>query len=291
MPRRSKRQKLSVAIVGAGTLASALARALHARGCSISEIISRNHRQSLRRARKLATEVDGQATTVEKAELTAGIIWICVPDDAIAEVAVQLAERRDWHGKIALHSSGALSSDSLSALKARGAEIASAHPLMSFVKSVQPELAGVSFAIEGDRKAMLAVTRAIRDLGGRPFQIGKQRKPAYHAFGFFSSPAIVALIAAACDVGKLAGLDAKRARGLMEPIVRQTIENCFRTSPAQAFSGPVRRGDVETVRKHLQVLGRRPDLLDVYRSLVRVALKDLPSAKTGRIEECVNSGN
>jgi predicted short-subunit dehydrogenase-like oxidoreductase (DUF2520 family) len=150
---------------------------------------------------------------------------------------------------------------------------------------------GVPFAVEGDAKAVAKVSTIIRNVGGKSFQIGKQEKPAYHAFGFFSSPAIVALIAAASQVGKLAGLDAKRARSLMEPIVRQTIDNCFGTSPQEAFSGPVRRGDVETIRKHLEVLQQQPDLRDIYRSLVRIALKDLPSAKSEQIAQLIDKGD
>src|SRR6185312_14353013 len=204
------------------------------------------------------------------------VIWICVPDDAIASVAAQIDGNRDWRGKIALHSSGALSSDVLEPLRTTGAEVASAHPLMTFVSSSQAKLRNVPFALEGTVRALAAVEMIINDFGGQAFRIAKTEKAAYHAFGFFSSPAIVALIASAIDVGKLAGLDGKRARALMEPIVRQTIDNCFRTSPQQAFSGPVRRGDVETIRKHLEVLRQQPNSLEVYRALLKIALRDLP---------------
>jgi predicted short-subunit dehydrogenase-like oxidoreductase (DUF2520 family) len=133
------------------------------------------------------------------------------------------------------------------------------------------------------------VETIINDFGAQAFRIAREEKAAYHAFGFFSSPAIVALMAAAIDVGKLAGLDARRARALMEPIVRQTIDNCFRTSPQQAFSGPVRRGDVETIRKHLKVLNRQPYSSEVYRALIKIALRDLPSAKTEQIEALIKA--
>jgi predicted short-subunit dehydrogenase-like oxidoreductase (DUF2520 family) len=287
MPPKSNNKKYEVAIVGAGTLASALACALHSKGYRISEIVSRSNPQSLRRARMLASRIQSSAATVQTAELSAGIVWICVPDDAIASVAAQIMGERDWRGKIAVHSSGALSSDTLEPLRRKGAEVASAHPLMTFVSSSQPKLKGVPFALEGTAKALAAIETIIGDFEALAFRIPRTEKAAYHAFGFFSSPAIVALIAAAIDVGRLAGLDGKRARALMEPIVRQTIDNCFRTSPQQAFSGPVRRGDVETIRKHLEVVRRQPDSLGVYRSLVMIALRDLPSAKTEQIEALI----
>lgn len=284
MPRVSKRQKPEVALIGAGTLAMALSRPLHSSGYRITEIVARANAQSLRRARTLAQRVQSSATTIDEAGLSAGVVWICVPDDSIATVAQQIATQHDWRGKTVLHSSGALSSDVLEPLREKGAEIASAHPLMSFVSSSPPKLKNVPFALEGTAQALATVETIIVQVGAQPFRIGRTEKPAYHAFGFLSSPAIVALIAAAIEAGKLAGLDKKRALALMQPIVRQTIDNCFRTSPQQAFSGPIRRGDIETIRKHLEVLRREPNLLEVYRSLVRVALADLPSAKTEQIE-------
>ena len=288
MPARSKSQKYEIAIIGAGTLASALARALHSKEYRVSEIVSRSNPQSLRRARILASRIQSSATTIQAAEMSADIVWICVPDDAIAALAEQMTDERDWRGKIVVHSSGALSSDTLEPLRRKGAEVASAHPLMTFVSSSQPKLKGVPFALEGTAKALTAVETIISDFEAHAFRIARTEKAAYHAFGFFSSPGIVSLIAAAIDVGKLAGLDGKRVRALMEPIVRQTIDNCFRTSPQQAFSGPVRRGDVETIRKHLKVLDEHPDLLDLYGSLVRIALKDLPSANTDSLQRLVN---
>jgi len=235
----------------------------------------------------LANRIQSSATTIRAAELSADVVWICVPDDAIASVAAQIASERDWRGKIAVHSSGAVSSDALEPLRRKGAEVASAHPLMTFVSSSQAKLRGVPFALEGSAKALAAVESMISDFGAQAFRIARTEKAAYHAFGFFSSPAIVALMAAAIEVGKLAGLDGKRARALMEPIVRQTIDNCFRTSPQQAFSGPVRRGDIDTLRKHLDVLRRQPDSLEVYRALVTIALRKLPSAKTEQIEALI----
>jgi predicted short-subunit dehydrogenase-like oxidoreductase (DUF2520 family) len=161
---------------------------------------------------------------------------------------------------------------------------------MTFVSASAAELGGVPFALEGDANALAVVGTVVRSLGGRPFRIAPEFKPAYHAFGFFSSPALVALIAAAQQVGELAGLTERHARELMEPIVRQTIDNCFRAGPRAAFSGPIRRGDVATVRKHLEVLKQTPELLEVYRALGRVALTRLPTANAGKLKKLFGNG-
>ena len=267
---------MDVTVVGAGTLASALTIALKRRKYRVHEILARDNAQSVSRARKLAKLIGARAVASRDASLAAKVIWICVPDDAISGVARQLAARTDWQGKIAVHSSGALGSDALGPLKQAGANVASAHPLMTFVKASKSELDGVPFAIEGDPKAVAVVRAIVRNLGGKPFQIAAEMKPAYHLFGFFSSPALIALMAAGQKAGQLAGFDRRRSSALMEPIVRQTIENFFRSTPQKSFSGPLRRGDLATLRKHLDVLREQPELLSLYRSLAAIALKELP---------------
>ena len=112
----------------------------------------------------------------------------------------------------------------------------------------------MTFALEGDAQAVRAARRIARDLGGRAVLIDARRKPMYHAFGAFTSPLIVATIAAAERVARKAGLDRASARAAIAPIFRQTVANYFEHGPAGAFSGPLVRGDVETVRRHLEVL-------------------------------------
>jgi len=287
MPRISRRKKPDIAIIGAGTLAAALARTLQQSGHRVLEIVSRDNAESLRRATALARRVKAMPAMLSRAAFSAEIVWICVPEDAIAEVARHLAGR-DWKRKIVVHSSGALGSDVLEVLKRRGAAIASAHPLMTFVSFSRSNFKSVPFAIEGDPNAIPVIEALARTLGGKPFRIQAALKPAYHAFGFFSSPAIASLIADAQAVGRLAGLDAKRSREFMEPIVRQTIDNCFQRSPQQAFSGPLRRGDVETIRKHLRVLKAEPALLDIYRALACIALQELPVAAGDELRKLLN---
>jgi len=277
MAVRKRKQPLDISIIGAGTLATALAAALRRSGYRIAEIVSRDNAQSLSRARKLAKRVGARATYMREARFTGKIVWICVPDDAIAGLAGQLAGRAKWQKKLVVHSSGALGSDVLAPLRKAGALTASAHPLMTFVSISKPELEGVPFALEGDSRALVRIGTTVRSIGGKPFRIAPELKPAYHLFGFFCSPALVALLAAAQRVGELAGFARRRrSRELMEPIVRQTIDNFFRSTPQQAFSGPLRRGDIATLRKHLDVLRKQPELLAIYKSLAGISLKQLP---------------
>ena len=99
----------------------------------------------------------------------------------------------------------------------------------------------------------------------------------------------MAVIAAAQQVGKLAGFSERQARELMQPIVRQTIENCFPGDPQAAFSGPLRRGDVATVRKHLEVLQQNPELLELYKAIAQLALKKFPVGNASKLEKVLRT--
>jgi len=280
MPAR----KPSVAMVGPGSLGSAMARALHAAGYRVQEIVHHGG-ASASRARALARQVGARATMAADAELTADLVWIGVGDAAIARCAAELAAQGRWKGKIAFHSSGALGSRELKPLHLRGAVVASVHPMMTFVRNARPRLKGVTFALEGDRRAVRAAKAITTDLGGRAVSIDARRKPLYHAFGAFTSPLIVATIAAAEQVARKAGLNRAAARAAIAPILRQTIANYFEHGPAGAFSGPLVRGDLETVRRHLNVLKAVPEARAAYLALARSAMTTLPVKRKKEIAE------
>jgi predicted short-subunit dehydrogenase-like oxidoreductase (DUF2520 family) len=277
-------RKPSIAIIGPGNLGSAMACALHAAGFRILEIVHRGG-ASARHARALARSIGACDAITGEAHLDADVTWICVGDAAIAGCAADLAKRGSWKGKIAFHASGALRSRELKPLSKRGAAVASVHPMMSFVRNVRPELEGVTFAIEGDARAVRAARQIARQLGGQPVQIDARRKAMYHAFGAFTSPLIVATIAAAEQVARKAGLSQSSARAAIAPILRQTLSNYIERGPAGAFSGPLVRGDVETVRRHLRVLRATPEARAAYVALARIAMKTLPVKRKRALAE------
>jgi len=268
--------KPRIAIVGAGNLGNALALALRDAGFVIASVIARSKGESFRKAQRVAKRVGAKASVLP-ADPNSDLIWFCVPDSEIARVAAAFAEEVSWKGKVALHSSGALSSAELEPLRRNGAAVASVHPLMTFVRGSHPSLAGVPFAIEGDAVAARVARRIVRDLGGEPYSIRKEDKAAYHAWGTFASPLLTALLATTEQVASLAGIDRKHAVQRMMPILRQTLANYAEFGGPNAFSGPIIRGDVDTVRRHLGVLRGRPAARRVYSSLARSALQYLPA--------------
>jgi predicted short-subunit dehydrogenase-like oxidoreductase (DUF2520 family) len=281
--------KPRIAIVGAGNLASALAVSLRGAGYGIEQIVSLGRAASLQRARRLAREVGSSGVAADRARIRAEITWFCVPDAAIASAAASLTGAADWKNKIALHSSGALTSDELAVLRDRGAAVASVHPMMTFVRGSRPSLAGVPFALEGDLRATRAARAILLKLRGRAFTIRKQQKGAYHAWGMFASPLLVALLAVSERVAVAAGVSRKSARERMLPILRQTLANYARLSAPGSFSGPIARGDVDTVEKHLAVLMGVPGAREMYLALARAALHDLPAQNRASLEKILRA--
>ena len=204
------------------------------------------------------------------------IVWIAVPDDAISRVARALAQSQNWKGKIVFHSSGALTSDELVSLRDKGARVASVHPMMTFVRGAVPEMAGVAFAVEGDAAAVRIARSIVEDLGADAFVIKKQNKVLYHVFGSFASPLVMALLTSLEQVARAAGIRQTDIKPMMVPLLLQTLRNYLKHDAASAFSGPLVRGDVATVRKHLAELKKLPEAKAVYVALASAALKLLP---------------
>jgi predicted short-subunit dehydrogenase-like oxidoreductase (DUF2520 family) len=266
-------------LIGAGNLARALGRALHAAGYRIEAVAFRETAESRKRATVLANRLNAKAVPLQQALPATDIIWLCHTDDALQETAGNLAGKAGWRGKTVFHSSGALTSEVLAPLRRAGAHVASLHPMMTFVPGTTPRMRAVPFAVEGERQAVAVARQIVQDLGAEIFAIHKKAKVLYHALGSFSSPLVVATLVTAERVGRAAGLTRSQARKVMGPILQQTLRNYLERSAAEAFSGPIKRGDLETVRRHLAELKRVPGAADVYRALVRSAARDLPTAR------------
>jgi predicted short-subunit dehydrogenase-like oxidoreductase (DUF2520 family) len=264
----------------------ALAQALVASGYRIDEMVFRRSvagkktgHGSEQNARKLARRYRTRAIALDDASFAAEVVWICVGDSSIASVASSISGQVFWKGKVVFHSSGALNSRELSSLRTAGASVASVHPLMSFVHHGAEATFEVPFALEGDAKALQVAKTIVRDLGGESLRISAANKPLYHAFGAFLSPLIVANLALAERIGIKAGVSKHLVRQAIAPILATTIFNYITLGAAGAFSGPLVRGDVETVGKNLAALKNVPDAEAVYRALARSALRTLPVAK------------
>ncbi len=271
-----------VVIVGAGRLGTALARALHACGYEVRALVSRTAAHARRAAGRAGVETlalgVGQLGRLPAAE----ILLITTPDDHIAETAAKLAALPDLRAGVALHASGALSSEVLEPLRARGVRVGSMHPLASVSEAGAgaSSLRGAFYCVEGEAAAVRAARRVVGDLGGESFRVESRHKPLYHAAALMTASHITALFDVALDTLRRCGLTGRRAQAVLLPLLRSVVENLSDRTPARALTGSFSRADVETVRKHLQALGalEDSDALAVYKLLGARSLKLAESA-------------
>jgi predicted short-subunit dehydrogenase-like oxidoreductase (DUF2520 family) len=288
MPDRKRKEKPEVAIIGAGRLGTALAIALAAKGYAIRALVARR----VERARKAATLARQAATSAGKAATLldadvavlaanqvgslpqADLVLISVPDDQIAEVATQLSPLNFARQPVALHTSGALSSEVLSPLRANGWSVGSVHPLIS-VPDAKAPIRGAFWSVEGDPRAVRLAKTLVRDLDGTSFSIRTAEKPLYHAAAVMTSGNVTALFDVALEMLVESGLTRKTARQVLQPLLVSTVQNLQTKDPSAALTGTFARGDVETVRRHLAALKQHKldDALKLYRLLGKRSLK------------------
>lgn len=263
------------AIVGAGKVGTALASLLSQAGYAFVGAASR----SLRSAESLTQAVGRGEATADAAFLTsrADLVFITTPDDAIKPVCDNLAARGAFRaGSIVAHCSGAHSSALLESARAGGAHVASLHPLQTFatVEQATGTLAGSYCCIEGDAEAVRVLQDVARAIRAKVMVIPTGAKVLYHAAAVVACNYLVALENAALKLDLAAGIDAAQALRSLLPLIKATVSNLERVGVAQSLTGPVARGDVATVRGHLEAIGSHvPHLLPVYKALGREAVE------------------
>lgn len=206
------------------------------------------------------------------------IVILAVADAALAEVAVTLAQPGSFtHAPLFIHVSGASGEAVLAPLRANGALTAAVHPAMTFTGDPEAEAArmtGARFAVTAaDPQARTQALALVEALGGVPVEIAEGHRPLYHAALSHASNHLVTLISGAGDALRAAGVEEPGA--LMAPLVRAALENVLAQGFA-ALSGPVLRGDADTVARHLAVLGEQcPQVLPAYRAMAAATLDTL----------------
>ncbi|HUF13609.1 MAG TPA: Rossmann-like and DUF2520 domain-containing protein [Longimicrobiales bacterium] len=182
------------------------------------------------------------------------ILLLAVPDRALSEVAHDLAAAGPApRGCVALHVSGALSADVLSPLHAAGYAVGSLHPLQPLADPWDGirRLMGACFAVAGEPTAIAAARRIAHALDGIDFVVVNRDRPIYHAAAVFASNYVVALADTAIRLFEEAGVPADAAPEAVRSLMHGTLDNLEHLGVTSALTGPVARGDVDTVRMHL----------------------------------------
>jgi predicted short-subunit dehydrogenase-like oxidoreductase (DUF2520 family) len=280
----------SFSIVGAGRLGTVLGAALVRRGWTAAAIVDKDIRAA-RESRRIIGR--GKAAPRLGGTARAGdVVIIAVPDDAVGRVAAGLARSGvTWAGRFVFHTSGLLPARVLEPLRKRGARIASVHPIQSFPRKDAPPsiFKGITWGVEGDPAAVAAAEDMIRGLRGNVLLLSEKDKPLYHAACGLASNAMIALQWTASGLLRAAGIEEKAAASMLFPLVQGTLQNVKNLGPGKALTGPILRGDVATVREHLEALMDDPPARGVYlimgKQILRLAEKSgLPAGRVRNLK-------
>jgi len=273
---------VKISIVGAGVLGTSLGILLRRKGYEIASIASRN-----RRSAQEAVEWIGAGVVVGDpglAAMGADVVLLAVPDRAIASVALQVAAGGALkQGAVVAHLAGGLPAGVMSGVNAAGGHRGSMHPLQSFadVETGVRLLPETFFFLEGDPQAVDVLRSVVVGLGGRPVEIESGAKALYHAGAAAASNFLVTLVDYAVTLLFRAGVPRDTALAALLPLVRGTVANLDAVGLPHALTGPISRGDIGTVKRHLRALSQQPgDVVRLYRNLARKTIELAVRKKT-----------
>ena len=264
---------MKIGFIGAGKVGTAFGGYLFSKGCEISGYLGRSQQAPERACRKTNSQVfPDSASLIQSSQL----IFITTQDDQIETVAKQITDNhQDLSHKYFAHMSGALSSAVLSGLAQSGAHIYSLHPMQSFadIDKAVADLSHTYFGLEGQEK-MEIITQLLEKTGNPFILLQSNQKTRYHIAACTVSNYLTAVLDFGLEMMLSIGIEKPEAYNALLPMINGTIGNIKNLGPEQALTGPIVRGDINTIKNHLPALSD-PDSkeMETYRQLGRLTLK------------------
>jgi predicted short-subunit dehydrogenase-like oxidoreductase (DUF2520 family) len=268
----------SVSLVGPGRAGKAFARSWMAAGGNLGEVIARDPSRAGDGARDIG---GGKPRGLDEPHDDCDILVLAVPDDAIAPAARALAGR--LRCRAAFHFSGALPAAALGPLGSFGAAVGSLHPLQVFTGASGETWRDAFVAIEGDNDAVGIGENLILAVGGRPRRIAPETKPLYHAAATLAAGGTAAVVSLATRAWERVGIPEAESRPALSGLAARAAEAAASRGFEEAFTGPVARRDIGTVRAHRDALAALPDAGRLYALLAAETLRRTPGR--GKEEE------
>ena len=253
-----------VGFIGAGRVGKGLSLALSRAGYAIAGVAGRDAREK------------------QRIVAASDLVFLTVPDDALAQCVSGL-NFSAAHSVV--HCSGAVELSVLAAAREKGSQVGGFHPLQMFA---DPEVAArglkrCAIAVEAEEPLAGTLLRMVDALGARPLRVPPGARAAYHAGAHYAGPFVAALLAEATAIWGRLGIAEQDALAALLPLMRGSLDAIEHAGPARAMAGSVARGDVETLRRHLQAL--QPEFRGLY---CRLALRTVPLAlAAGKLEPAV----
>lgn len=246
--------KEKIAVIGAGRLAYSLINALVNSNYNIHSVFSKNLKSADKSANKFS--IKNFSNDLNDISDEINLFFLTVPDNQIQILAKQIEKLNvNFKGKLFVHFSGALSSDELYVLKENGADTASLHIMQSFPSKEVVPFNNLTAAIETDnKKAENFLFQLAEKIKLKPFKLLKEDKINYHLSGVFSSNLFVGNLFSASEVMNINNSNYPEFDQLNLPIVKTTIDNIEKNGLDNSLSGPLQRGEVEVIKKHIEKL-------------------------------------
>jgi predicted short-subunit dehydrogenase-like oxidoreductase (DUF2520 family) len=274
---------MKIGIIGAGKVGIALGHVLQNKGFAIVAVASRRE-ESLELARNYIPGKCLFTTNVSEAVREADVVAITTQDREIRAVAQEIFRKADkLDRKLFFHTSGAHPAIELSPLEQKGAMLGSLHPLQTFpdVNSGIVALPGTYIFIEGDEKVIPVLDLLASTIGFKAVRIESKNKLLYHLSAVFVCNLLTALMHTGEGIVNRIGIELTP----FFPIIETTLRNIESKGPLLSLTGPVVRGDAETVASHLEAIKGVEPQESVYRTLSLVALEMAKIRKTLKPEE------
>ncbi len=268
-------KKPAVSLIGAGAAGSALAVALNRAGYPVTAISSRSMKSAKRCAALVGCEYVG--TDPAAASRRAEIVIISTPDSVIEATCQAIAAAGGFSaGQLVIHLSGALVSDVLESARDAGADTLALHPAQTMVEPLQgaESLKTAWFCLEGSDSAVTRGCAITNDLSGKTTVIDKRKKALYHAALSLSSNYLITLEAIAVEMLAGAGISRQNALDLLIPLIQGSVDTLAQSGLPDALTGPISRGDAQTIEKHLLAIGEIPqEYQQIYKVMGLESLK------------------
>ena len=269
MGRTKTPEHWDAAIIGGGKVGTSLGRVLVEQGHRVSCVVSRTSRSARTSAEFIGC--DNAGTELAAIPATINLILITTPHGAVADVVRALARLdRDFKGVAVCHASGMLTASVLDPVKAKGATVFSFHPIQAFPRTfpfaeIVPNIRGIYYGVDGAAAGVRAAYALARALKGYVIEVPPAMREFYHAAAVVASNHLTTLFGVLRQMSSTFAPEGTDWMSIYFPIIMGSIGNARAATPEVALTGPIARGGVETVARHLDALERfAPDLTPFY---------------------------
>lgn len=284
----SGEERRRIGIIGPGRVGSAFALGLFNAGWEISAVFGRRPEFLQDLAHKVRARI---APSIAQVIAEADLIFLTIPDDLVGGFAQEISKiSKTLVDKIFFHTSGVLEAGILEPIRKRGGIIGSIHPLQTFADrdTGWKNLPGSWFALDGDEKALSQGEELVQALCGKSFSLTQGTKPLYHTAACIAANYLVTLEYISAQLFRLCGVQEESFYAIFGPLIEKAVENIKNKGAPNALTGPVSRGDLGTVRLHLEKLqDQAPEFVGFYQVMLQHTV-DLASRHGYIGEEQVN---